>query len=185
MIRINLLPVRAAKKKESIRQQLTIAGLSVVLLLIIIGVVNYYTAKEVGRLKVVVGDKEKELAALKAQTGELTKVREENKIVKEKLDIVKQLEDNKAGPVRLLDEIGKAIPEHAWINKLSDTETNISITGNALNDEDISQFMKNLEKMPGIKKVELEIVEMEEKGSIKTKKFSIKMEKTSQTAGRA
>ncbi len=185
MIRINLLPARAAKKKESARQQLSIAGLSVVLLLIIVVVINYYKAKEIDALKVTIGNKEKELAVLKAQTGELTQVREENKVVKEKLDVVRQLEHNKAGPVRLLDEIGKAMPDKAWINKLNDTETSILMMGNALSDEDISQFMKNLENMPGIKKVELEIVEMEEKAGVKMKRFSIKVEKISQAAGKA
>jgi len=177
MIRINLLPFRVSKKKESIRQQLSVAGLSFILLVLAIGVVHYYKGKEIDRLNVVIADKEKELGALKVETGELTKVREENKIIKGKLDIVKQLEENKAGPLRLFEEISRAIPERAWITKLTDSETSISMTGNAMSGEDISMFMKNLEKMPGIKMVELEVAEMTEKSGIKIKSFSMKMEK--------
>jgi len=182
MIKINLLPVRIARKKESMRQQLSVAGLSLILLALIIGVVNYYESREIEKLNNTAADKEKELTALKAQTGELTKVREENKVIKGKLDIVRQLEDNKAGPVKLLEEIARAIPEKTWVNKLADSDTTISIAGNALSDEEISQFMRNLEKMAGIRKVELDVVEMTEKSGIKIKSFSIKMEKVHQAS---
>ena len=43
MIRINLLPVRAAKKKESVRFQLTIAGLCTVFV-IAVSVLVYISA---------------------------------------------------------------------------------------------------------------------------------------------
>ncbi|HBO84964.1 MAG: hypothetical protein A2073_05360 [Deltaproteobacteria bacterium GWC2_42_11] len=185
MIKINLLPVRIARKKESMRQQLSVAGLSLILLALIIGVVNYYESREIEKLNNTAADKEKELTALKAQTGELTKVREENKVIKGKLDIVRQLEDNKAGPVKLLEEIARAIPEKTWVNKLADSDTTISIAGNALSDEEISQFMRNLEKMAGIRKVELDVVEMTEKSGIKIKSFSIKMEKVHQASPKA
>ena len=50
MIRINLLPIRAAKKKESVRQQACIAGLSIVLLVIILGIFYFSITKTINDL---------------------------------------------------------------------------------------------------------------------------------------
>ena len=181
MIRINLLPVRAVKKKSLIKRQIYLAGSSFIFLFLIIAAVHYYKVNEIKGLKMIIENKEMELSILKTKTGELTKVRDENEMIRQKVDIVKQLESDKTGPVRLLEEISRAIPEKAWINKLVDSENAILLAGSASSDEDISEFMKNLEKMRGIKRVELEVAEMTEKGSIKVKSFSIKMEKILKT----
>ncbi|MBI5683001.1 MAG: PilN domain-containing protein [Deltaproteobacteria bacterium] len=177
MIRINLLPVRAEKKKKLAKRQIHLAGLSLIFLFLLIAAVHYYKTSEIKGLKMSIENKERDLSLLKTKTGELTKVRDENKMISQRLDVVKQLESNRTGPVRLLEEISRAISEKAWINKLSDSENTLLLTGSASSDEDISEFMKNLEKMNGINRVELEVAEMSEKGGVKVKSFSIKMDK--------
>ena len=60
MIRINLLPFRAARKKENIRRQLTIFGLSVVFALVVMA---YYFMK----LSTTLSDRKKEEAQIKIE----------------------------------------------------------------------------------------------------------------------
>lgn len=182
MIRINLLPVRAEKKKKLAKQQIEAAGMSFIFLLLVISAVHYYKLTEIRNLKGDIENKERELSLFKIKTGEFTKIRDENKITKQRLAVVQQLEENRTGPVKLLEEIGAAIPEKAWLNKITDGEGAVFLAGSALSDEDISQFMKNLEKVSGVRKVELEVAEVVDKGSIKVKSFSIKMEKIVKTS---
>ena len=47
MIKINLLPVRAAKKKETLRQQISVAVMSLVLVLIVIGYFHFRIVKNI------------------------------------------------------------------------------------------------------------------------------------------
>jgi type IV pilus assembly protein PilN len=51
MIRINLLPFRAARKKENIRRQLMVYGLSVLLLFCIMGYTFFYLTSTLSGLK--------------------------------------------------------------------------------------------------------------------------------------
>lgn len=177
MIRINLLPVRAIKKKRLIERQLYRIGSSFIFLFLLIGAVHYYQMNTVKALKMEIEKKEKELSVLKTKTGELTKVRDENKLIRQRLNIVKDLESNRTGPVRLFEDISRAIPEKAWLIKLVDNENQILLTGSAESDDDISTFMKNLEKLKDIKKVELEVLELALKDNYKSKSFSIKMDR--------
>jgi type IV pilus assembly protein PilN len=84
MIRINLLPVRAAKKRESVRFQLTVAGL-ITFFVIALGMVFYLiSSSEANALKEDIANGEAELSVLKQKIGELSKIKEQKRIVAEK-----------------------------------------------------------------------------------------------------
>ncbi|HZX36087.1 MAG TPA: PilN domain-containing protein [Thermodesulfobacteriota bacterium] len=157
MIRINLLPVRAAKKKESIRFQMTVAGLIIVMALIILAGVFIKLRSDVSELKGNIAAGEKELKELEVKVGELAKLKDEKRVVQGKLDVVRQLESARSGPVNLFNMISDAVPEKAWLSSLADTGGIIAIKGSALNDEVLAEFMRRLEayKGKGIGKVEL------------------------------
>src|SRR3990167_5248295 len=100
MIRINLLPVRVAKKKESIRQQASVVGLSVVLLLLVLGIVYFSINKKVKEINESIKTEEKNIAQLDKEIGELKNIENEKKVILEKLNIVRQLEVNKRSEER-------------------------------------------------------------------------------------
>src|SRR3989337_3156185 len=91
MIRINLLPVRAAKKKESIRCQMTVAGLIIVMALIILAGVFIKLKSDVSELKDNIAAGEKELKELQVKVGELAKLKDEKRGVQGQLAVVRQL----------------------------------------------------------------------------------------------
>jgi len=177
MIKINLLPVRLARKKETVRQQLSIAGLSIILLMVIMGGLHFIKTREVNQLKTDIDSSNQELERLRKEIGELSKLKEEKRVLEEKLNIVRQLEQNKTGPVRLLNDIAKAIPEKAWLESLKDSDITTTLTGLAISDEVIADFMRGLERSPQLSKVVLEISQKTDKGGIKLKGFTIRLEK--------
>lgn len=181
MIRINLLPIRAAKKKESARQQASIAGLSIVLLVIIIGVFYFSITKTINELRESISNEEKESASLDKVIGELKNVEAEKKVVLEKLNIVKQLEVNRRTHLKILSDIAGAVPEKVWIETLKDSGQTVVITGFAAADDIVADFMKALEKTLVSWKVELEVVQQAEKEKIKLAGFTIRLEKPKET----
>ncbi|HLE09257.1 MAG TPA: fimbrial protein, partial [Thermodesulfobacteriota bacterium] len=76
MIRINLLPIRAAKKKESVRFQLTVAGLITLSVVAILAAVYLKFGSDISLLGADIAAAEKELEGLKVEVGELTKLKE-------------------------------------------------------------------------------------------------------------
>ena len=159
MIRINLLPIRAAKKKESVRQQASIAGLSIVLLVIILGIFYFSITKTINELRESISNEEKESSRLDKVIGELKNVEAEKKVVLEKLNIVKQLEVNRRTHLKILSDIAGAVPEKVWIETLKDSGQTVVITGFAAADDIVADFMKALEKTLVSWKIELEVVQ--------------------------
>ncbi len=156
MIRINLLPFRAARKKENIRRQLTVFVLSLVFVLVVMG---WYFMKLSSTLK----DRKKEEAQIKVELAGYKKTIErinslEKKIaeIRKKLDVIKDLEKKKTGPVLLLDQIASAVPkEKLWLTSLVEKQGKLTLNGTAMDNETVAVFMTNLEKAELISAVDL------------------------------
>ena len=177
MIRINLLPVRVAKKKESIRQQASVAGLSVVVLLLVLGMVYFSINKKVKEINEAIKTEERNIAQLDKEIGELKNIENEKKVIMEKLNIVRQLEVNKRRHIKMLYDIAVAMPERVWIETLKEAGQTVTITGFAASDDVVADFMRSLKAILGAWNVELEIVEQKEKEKIKLAGFTIRLEK--------
>jgi type IV pilus assembly protein PilN len=157
MIRINLLPFRAARKKENIRRQLMVYGLSVVLIFCIMGYTFFYLSSTLSSLK---EDQKRIQDELKGYEQTIKRIGELEKKIKEiraKLEVIRELENNKTGPVHLLDEISMAVPrDKLWLNSMKESKGSLTLTGTAMDNETIALFMTNLEKSEYISGVDLQ-----------------------------
>jgi type IV pilus assembly protein PilN len=163
MIRINLLPFRAARKKENIRRQLMVYGLSVVLLLSIMGYTFFYLTSTLNGLK---EDEKRIQDELKTYEQTIKRIAELEKKIKEiraKLEVIQELERNKTGPVHLLDELALAVPkEKLWLSSMKETKGSLTLTGTAMDNETVALFMTNLEQSDYISGVELQSAKLRE-----------------------
>jgi type IV pilus assembly protein PilN len=157
MIRINLLPFRAARKKENIRQQLMIYGLSVVLLFCIMGYIFFYLTSTLNGLKEDEKRIQDELKTYEQTIKRIAELESKIKEIRGKLEVIRELERNKTGPVHLLDEIALAVPkEKLWLSSMKETRGSLTLTGTAMDNETIALFMTNLEKSDYIDGVDLQ-----------------------------
>ena len=156
MIRINLLPFRAARKKENVKRQIFIyAGTSVVILLAMV----YEFINLSSTLGSLNNEKKGLQGELKTYEATIKKIDRLNKKIKEiraKLDVIKELESNKTGPVRLLDEISMAVPkDKLWLRNFSESNGKLTLSGTAMDNETVALFMTNLEKTQSVTSVDL------------------------------
>lgn len=180
MIRINLLPVRGEKKKESIRQQLSIAGLTILLLCLILGIVYFSINRKIAEFKDAISSEEKNIAILDKEIGELKNIEIEKKIVLEKLNIVKQLDVNRRVHLNLITDVTNALPEKVWIDSIKDMGRTVNITGFAIEEDLVADFMRGLERILSLWKIELEIAQQVDKSGVKLSGFTIRLEKPKQ-----
>jgi type IV pilus assembly protein PilN len=75
MIRINLLPFRAARKKENIRKQISIYILSVVCLVTLMGYLFIDLSREIKALEADKAAKKKELATYAETTKKIKEIK--------------------------------------------------------------------------------------------------------------
>ena len=157
MIRINLLPFRAARKRENIRRQITIYVLVVLLCLILLG--TYYVAlsNEVTRLKHEEERLTQELTTYQKELNEIRRLEKMIKQIKTKLGVIKNLEKGKSGPVLLLADVADAVPkDKLWLNSLKESKGTLTLTGTAMDNETVSLFMENLKGTKHINSVDLQ-----------------------------
>jgi len=156
MIKINLLPFRAERKKENIRKQVSIFLLSVFFFLA--AAIYFYMdlSRKSSRLEKTKQEKKKELASYKKTDEELRRIQKILSETRAKLKVIQRLELNKTGPVRLLDEIAEAVPrEKLWLKSLSENKGVLTLEGSAMDNDTVARFMTNLEKAKYISAVDL------------------------------
>ena len=156
MIRINLLPFRVARKKESIRKQI-----SIFLLLIFLTIVAlvWYTMLINTQILVV---KEKtiqvnhEILKYKKKADRVAKIKKNLKILEEKLEIVSSLEKQRGKQLILFDGMTDLIvPERMWLESFKTNENSVTIKGIAFDNPTIADFMEKLENSSIFGKVDL------------------------------
>ncbi|MEI6826201.1 MAG: PilN domain-containing protein [Desulfuromonadales bacterium] len=175
MIKINLLPLRASRKKETAIQQLVIAGFVVVVIALI--VTSLYVVK---RIQVATATEDitsanNKITELKAKIGKLEELKNLKEQVRKKLDVLAQLRKNKTGPAQRLATLSDLTPEQLWLTNYSESGQEVRISGIALNEDIIAQFMKSLEASNDFMAVELVVSEQTVVADTKLKKFDITM----------
>ncbi|MEL7370358.1 MAG: PilN domain-containing protein [Myxococcota bacterium] len=146
MIRINLLPVRQTQKRQTIQQQL-LAGAAMVVVTIIVCIVWAASVSSTYEAKLrLQKTKQDELAQLQKIIGEVNEFNATKKELQEKLKIIDDLRKSKSGPVRAMDDLASEIPNRVWVTDFQENSGAVTITGEAIDHEDVSAFMKALQK---------------------------------------
>jgi type IV pilus assembly protein PilN len=153
MIKINLLAtaqpgkVKAAKAPRlevgDLGQNVLMAGV-VLLAVLFIGWRWYDLASEASRLRREIAAAEEEKRRLQEiiKKGEDFKAKKE--LLQRKITLITQLKRNQSGPVHLLDEVSKQLPDFLWLDTMTESGFNIQIQGKATTYNAVSNFYNNL-----------------------------------------
>ncbi len=163
MIRINLLPFRAARRRENIKRQVSIYGLSVIFLLTLMGYF-WLDVRGVGNaLRAEKTRREADLAPYADITARLNEIRAKIEETRAKLGVIQALEKGKTGPVQLLEEISLAVPrDRLWLQSLEEKNGILTLRGTAMDHDTVALFMGNLERGAFIRSVDLNSTRLRE-----------------------
>jgi len=173
MIRINLLPVRAAKKKETALQQIFILGASVAAVLVVVLSLWGIKLGQISGANNDINAANAKISELKSKIGKLDEIKKLKDDVRKKLDVLGTLRKNKAGPASRLSTLSDVTPDQLWIERYKEGGGQISVSGLAFNEELIAQFIRALEASPEYEKVELLVSEQKDVGTNKLKRFDL------------
>ena len=196
MIRINLLPFRAARKKENIRRQVSIVLLSLFFVILVMIYFNLSLKNKIEDLDAKVQNTKKQIALVEKQAKEVDRIKKEFDKLKKKIEVIKNLETTRKASVQLLDNMTKMVVEKASISELDKSEgkdikpekrlwftnfsakgNNINITGIALDNKTVADFMTRLEISGLYKDVNLRTLRQRVVNKLKLKGFEITCKK--------
>lgn len=61
-----------------------------------------------------------------------------------RVDLINQLKQNQKGPVRIMDQISKDLPDLVWLDKMNIAAGAITVSGRGLNPNAIANFVENI-----------------------------------------
>jgi type IV pilus assembly protein PilN len=164
MIRINLLSeARPQRKKKGVaalggagRLNTLLMG-GVIGLAVLIGIVHYWVLRsQIKAQEEKIRIAQIEVARLEAVLKEVKDYEAKKARVQRKVDLINQLKQNQRGPVRLMDEISKALPDLVWLERLEYHNNAIAIDGKAFNPPAVANFIANLRLVPSFQEPKVE-----------------------------
>jgi type IV pilus assembly protein PilN len=173
MIEINLLPVRAARRRESIRLQISIAALTLFLVIVCIILLQANLKKRENAVDKQTALVKEEIAKLEKVVGEIEKLKQERAKLEQKRAVIRDLDRGRMRAAYILGELSQRTPEKIWIESLDKSGKSLKITGVALDNETIANFMMVLERSKYFGGVELGSSEQIDRGGMKLKKFNL------------
>jgi type IV pilus assembly protein PilN len=173
MIKINLLPVRAAKKKETAIQQISIFSFSIALVGLIVIALYGLKLGQISSAKDDISAANVKINELKTKIGKLEELKKFKEQVKKKLDVLAQLRKNKTGPAQRLATLSNITPEKLWLTAYAESSDNVKLAGVAYTEDLIAQFMRNVQASNDYSGVELIVSEQKEISGTKLKSFEL------------
>jgi type IV pilus assembly protein PilN len=145
MIRINLLSQKEAQLAAGRRRQLSVALLSLTLSLLVMVVPFVLQGLEMSRLQSEIEGLNAEVAKLNQQAREVRDLDRRRADLKAKLKVIDDLKKRRVGPAHMLDDLSAATPEKLWLVDFADVNGQATVTGMALDNQTIAEFMRQLQ----------------------------------------
>lgn len=159
MIKINLVaegrrPVVARQAKgpsfdfssEDLSQYMLLAGLLVGA--IVVGTWWFLLNRTISSNQQAIARAEQQVKELEEIIRQVEEFEAKTAELELKIQVITDLKNNQRGPVRIMDEISKALPELLWLETLNQTGNNVSLTGRAFNANAVANFVENLDHVP-------------------------------------
>lgn len=175
MIRINLLPVREARRRADARHQLI--GIAGAVLVTAAGcaVFHYSLRSRIDSVRGNITSLNAELAQYQEQLEQVKAFRAQKEEIETKLSVIRGLERSRSGPVHMLDELASRIPDRLWITRLrASADGQVELEGMSLDNERVADLLTRLEQSPFFESLELEGTEFEERGGLKLARFAVR-----------
>ena len=172
MIRINLLPFRAARKKENVRRQVSIFFLSLILVLIMSGIFHWMLGQKINRLSKRIEETKIQVAKYDKINNEIEDIKKKLSILNQKIEVIKSLDLNRKAPVQLLETVSEMIVQNRmWLTKFKTIDESVNISGIAVDNQTVADYMSRIETSKDYESVKLSSIK---KADFKDSNMSLK-----------
>jgi type IV pilus assembly protein PilN len=150
LIKINLLTVdreRAKRKsKFQIGQKITAAcSLILVVAALVVGWWFWTLQRASADLDQQIADAERETQRLQSVIQQVAQFEGRRAQLQQRVTLIEELRKGQTGPVHLLDQISKALPDGMWLSDLKQAGSDITLEGRCTSLNSLSDFVSGLE----------------------------------------
>jgi type IV pilus assembly protein PilN len=183
MIRINLLPHRAEKRRARQVQYIGLSAISGLLGVVLVGLVHGWNSTNISHQERRNAFLKEEIAKLDTQIAEIKKLREETAALLERKNTVEKLQSDRSDVVHLLDQMLRILPDGVYLKSIKQTENRINLVGYAQSNARVSTLMRAIEDSPWLESPDLVVVSSARVGNARISEFTLNFKLTKQQAG--
>lgn len=148
MIRINLLPHRAEKRKTRKIQFIALSVIALVLGALVVGFVHVTINAQIAHQERRNEYLKQEIVLLDKQIAEIRKLREQTEALLARKTIVENLQSTRSDVVHLLDQMLRILPDGVYLKTIKQGGNKINLGGYAQSNARVSTLMRAIEDSP-------------------------------------
>jgi type IV pilus assembly protein PilN len=185
MIRINLLAVERERTKRraggggvSLAQRVTLVC-SLILVVTMAGLGWWFWSlrQQSIRLDADIVAAEQEIARLRSVLTQVQTFETQRAQLRQRVELIEELRKGQTGPVHMLDEISKSLPDRLWLTQMTQEKGVLTIEGRTTVLTALSDFVANLESSGYFKRpVEIVGTNVESQQGAELVRFTVKAE---------
>lgn len=156
MLKINLLPVRQLKKRAKARKQLFGMFFLFIFVLAVLGITGFLQAQKISTIEDDIAALTKEKNSYTPTLKKIDQLKKDSEELVRKTEIINKLKTDSSLTVRTLDEVANRLDnQRMWLESLQQQTSSLRLSGVALDNQTIAQFMDNLKESPIVQDVTL------------------------------
>lgn len=149
MIRVNLLPHRAEKRKARQLQFVILSAISLLVGVAIVGFVHVAIRTQISYQDRRNAYLKQEIAVLDKQIEEIKKLKEQTQSLLARKTVVENLQSTRSDVVHLLDQMLRILPEGGvYLKSIKQSGYKISLVGYSQSNARVSTLMRSIEDSP-------------------------------------
>ncbi len=173
MIKINLLPVRAERRKEFIRKQLSIAALAIFFAIAVMGLLFVRLQGQLNNAESSLARTNKKIRQLAPVIKKIETYKKQKDEISKKIAVIIDLDRYRLAPVVVLSDLNLQRPEKLWFTDLKENSRHLTISGVAIDNETIVTFLNNLKQSIPLQNSDLTLLRSQNIKKLELKKFTI------------
>jgi type IV pilus assembly protein PilN len=116
---------------------------------LVIAAVWWFTKnRTLANRQATVSERQAEADKLEAIIKEVEDFQRRKDSLQNRIDLINQLKQNQKGPVRIMDQISRDLPDLVWLDKMAVSGGSISLSGRGLNPNAIANYVENIKNDP-------------------------------------
>lgn len=180
MIRINLLPHRAERRRARQIQYIAFSVISLIMGAVIVGFVHVTIMTQISYQERRNAYLNKEIVVLDKQIDEIKKLREQTQSLLARKTVVENLQSTRSDVVHLLDQMLRILPDGVYLKSIQQSGMTINLIGYAQSNARVSTLMRAIEDSPWLESPTLIEIHALTLAGVRVSEFSLKFQITKQ-----
>ena len=108
----------------------------------------FWQKRELKSREDIVAERTVEAQKLESIIKEVEQYQTRKDNLQQRIDLINQLKQNQKGPVRIMDQISRDLPDLVWLDSMDINQGRVNLAGRGLNPNAIALFIENVKNDP-------------------------------------